>query len=46
MENIDKIHYLNIDFNNKINILIWRFIIKTIFQYRNLILKQYSNIEM
>ena len=33
MENIDRNHYSNIDFNNKINIKIWKFILKTIFQY-------------
>ena len=33
MEIFIKNHYSNIDFNYKINIKIWKFIIKTIFQY-------------
>ena len=33
IENFIKNHYSDIDLNNKINIKIWKFIIKTIFKY-------------
>ena len=33
MENFIKSHYSDIDLNYKINIKIWKFILKTIFQY-------------
>ena len=33
MENFIKSHYSDIDLNHNINIKIWKFILKTIFQY-------------